>query len=381
MRSRSGDTDDSEPGQFLRARRAALDPRRAGPAPGDGVRRVAGLRREELAQLAHLSFDYVVRLEQGRTRRVSTSVLSALADALQLTQDERAYLHSLADVAPRTAPRPRGRPEIAPPLQRLIDDMHDVPAMMLHRRMDILAWNRAAAALLFDFGTLPPRERDYIRPTVLNEDFRNLYVDWPTAARECVGVLRREAGQHRDDRDLNDLVAELEERSAQFREWWADYRVAGPRQFVKTLHHPTVGRLTVDLRQLTVDTNRDQFMATLTGHDTESRAALRFLRQWSSATDRTEFPVRPGAAGGIDSTAPERRRDGDLHADPLRLGIQVRVRPRARPQHPRPCVAGRAVRVSRGRSRTPPVPAGRVAGHPGGRGMAVPGAISSRECR
>lgn len=112
MRSRSGETDDSEPGQFLRARRAALDPRRAGPAPGDGVRRVAGLRREELAQLAHLGFDYVVRLEQGRTRR----------------------------------------------------------------------------------------------------------------------------------------------------------------------------------RQLTVDTNRDQFMATLTGHDTESRAALRFLLQWSSATDRTEFP-------------------------------------------------------------------------------------------
>ncbi|WP_406274537.1 helix-turn-helix transcriptional regulator [Actinacidiphila glaucinigra] len=209
MSSHSGDTDGNELGQFLRARRAALDPRRAGLAPSDGLRRVAGLRREELAQLAHLSFDYIVRLGQGRTRRISPSVLNALADALQLTHDERAYLFNLADVAPRTAPRPRGRPEIAPPLQHLLDDMHDVPAMILHRRMDILAWNRAATALLIDFGTLPPRERNYIRLTFLNEDFRNLFVDWPTAARECVAVLRREAGQHRDDHDLHDLVAEL----------------------------------------------------------------------------------------------------------------------------------------------------------------------------
>lgn len=114
MSSHSGDTDGNELGQFLRARRAALDPRRAGLAPSDGLRRVAGLRREELAQLAHLSFDYIVRLGQGRTRRISPSVLNALADALQLTHDERAYLFNLADVAPRTAPGhaadPRSRP-------------------------------------------------------------------------------------------------------------------------------------------------------------------------------------------------------------------------------------------------------------------------------
>ncbi|MEU7799330.1 hypothetical protein AB0B10_08680 [Micromonospora arborensis] len=133
----------------------------------------------------------------------------------------RAYLYSLADVAPRTTSRPRGRPEIAPPLQQLLDDMHDVPAMILNRRMDILAWNRAATALLIDFGALPSRERNYIRLTFLNEDVRNLFVDWPAAARECVALLRREAGQHRDDRDLNDLVTELNARSAEFREWWA----------------------------------------------------------------------------------------------------------------------------------------------------------------
>ncbi|WP_187399026.1 hypothetical protein [Micromonospora sp. WP24] len=136
---------------------------------------------------------------------------------------------------------------------------------------------------------MPPRERNYIRLTFLNEDFRNLFVDWPATARECVALLRREAGQHRDDRDLNDLVTELNARSAEFREWWADYRVAGPRQLVKTLDHPTAGRLTVDVQQLSVDTSRDQFMATLTGHDTESRAALRFLLQWSSPTDRIEL--------------------------------------------------------------------------------------------
>ncbi|MEE6261262.1 MmyB family transcriptional regulator [Plantactinospora sonchi] len=90
-------------------------------------------------------------------------------------------------------------------------------AMILHCRMGILAWNRAATALLIDLGTLPPRERDYIRLTFLDEDSRNLLVDWPVTARECVAVLRREAGQHRADRDLNDLVTELDARSAEFR--------------------------------------------------------------------------------------------------------------------------------------------------------------------
>ncbi|MFJ6572275.1 helix-turn-helix domain-containing protein [Streptomyces sp. NPDC091292] len=281
MADRSTPAHHNELGLFLRARRAATDPGQAG-LPGDvGLRRVPGLRREELAHLAHISFDYVVRLEQGRTRRISRSVLDSLADALQLTPDERDYLFSLADVPTDTPARAPGRPDVAPQLRGLLDDMHDIPAVVLHRRMDILAWNRAASALLGDFQALPVPHRNIVRLTFLDDGFRSLYVDWPRVARECVAVLRQEAGHHRDDPDLTALVTELNDRDPDFRRWWADYQVAGPRQLVKRLHHPTAGSLTVDVQQLSVDTARDQLLATYTGHDTESRHALRFLLQWA----------------------------------------------------------------------------------------------------
>ena len=162
-------------------------------------RSVPGLRREELSQLANVSIDYVVRLEQGRTRRVSRPVLDALADALQLTPDERAYLATLAEVASALHPRRPAKPEITPQLQQLLDDMHGIPAMVVYRRMHVLAWNRGAAALLTDFGAMPPPDRNLVRLMFLDHAFRSLYADWPRAARDCVAVLRMEAGQHPDD--------------------------------------------------------------------------------------------------------------------------------------------------------------------------------------
>ena len=144
----------NELGDFLRARRAALDPHRVG-LPDDGrLRRVPGLRREELAQLAHVSIDYVVRLEQGRTRRVSRPVLDALADALELAPDERAYLFTVADVTQAVARRPAGQ-RVDQQLRQLLDGMHDIPAMILNRRQDVLAWNSAAVALLTDLARCP----------------------------------------------------------------------------------------------------------------------------------------------------------------------------------------------------------------------------------
>jgi transcriptional regulator with XRE-family HTH domain len=120
-------------GDFLRARRAALDLRRAG-LPDDGrLRRVPGLRREELSRLANVSVDYIVRLEQGRTRRVSRPVLEALADALHLSPDDRTYLETLAEVARATRRRASARPDVADPLRQLLEDMHDIPAMVVYR--------------------------------------------------------------------------------------------------------------------------------------------------------------------------------------------------------------------------------------------------------
>ena len=275
----------TELGEFLRARRAALDPHASG-MPDDGrLRRVPGLRREELAQLAHISVDYIVRLEQGRTRRVSRPILDALADALQLAPDERDYLFAVADVAP--PPRRPTRPGVAPHLRQLLDTMHDVPAMVLHRGMDVLAWNRGAAALLTDFGALPPAERNLIRLTFLDKDFRALYADWPRAARECVAVLRMEAGRTPGDTALNALVGELSVRDADFRAWWAGHQVRGPRQLTKTYLHPVAGALTLDVQQFTVDTHPDQWLVAYTTEPgSPSHDALRFLLQWSASTQR-----------------------------------------------------------------------------------------------
>ncbi|MFD3598504.1 helix-turn-helix transcriptional regulator [Streptomyces sp. NPDC058656] len=284
-------SDANELGGFLRARRAALDPHSIG-LPDDGrLRRVPGLRREELAQLAHVSVDYVVRLEQGRTRRVSRPVLDALADALQLAPDERSYLFTLADVSPGARPRPSGRPEVAPRLRSLLEGMHDVPAMVLHRRMDVLAWNRGAVALLTDFGTLPPAERNLIRLTFLDHAFRSLYADWPRAARECVAVLRMEAGRRPDDLALTALVGQLSDNPAYYRTWWPAHPVRGPRQLTKTYHHPVAGTVTLDVQQFSVDTHPDQLLVAYTATDSTSQEALRFLLQWTP-TDPPSVPPR-----------------------------------------------------------------------------------------
>jgi transcriptional regulator with XRE-family HTH domain len=271
---------DNELGEFLRSRRAALEPGQAG-LPDDGrLRRVPGLRREELAQLAHVSVDYIVRLEQGRTRRVSRPVLDALADALQLAPDERGYLFTVADVAPSA--RRAARPEVAPQLRQLLDRMYDVPAMVLHRGMAVLAWNQGAAALLTDFGMLPPAHRNLIRLTFLDEGVRALYDDWPRVARECVAVLRMEAGRTPNDPAISALVGELSVQDADFRTWWATHQVRGPRQLVKTYNHPTAGKLTLDVQQFTVDTHPEQLLVAYTAEPgTPSYDGLRFLLQWS----------------------------------------------------------------------------------------------------
>jgi transcriptional regulator with XRE-family HTH domain len=284
MEDRADRSGRNELGDFLRARRAAVDPHRVG-LPDDGrLRRVPGLRREELAQLAHVSIDYVVRLEQGRTRRVSRPVLDALADALELAPDERAYLFTVADVTQAVARRPAGQ-RVDQQLRQLLDGMHDIPAMILNRRQDVLAWNSAAVALLTDFGALPAGERNLIRLTFLDEAFRALYADWPRAARECVAVLRMEAGRHPDDQALSALVGELSVRDPDFRTWWAGHVVRGPRQLTKTYLHPVVGPLTLNVQQLSVDTQPDQLLVAYTAEpDSAAQEALRFLLQWSAET-------------------------------------------------------------------------------------------------
>ncbi|MFC9735735.1 helix-turn-helix domain-containing protein [Streptomyces roseolus] len=238
-----------ELGTFLKARRAALDPRTVG-LPDDGAhRRVAGLRREEVALLASISTDYYTRIEQGR-RRASPPVLDILAEVLRLDEDERAYLRELAgeDTA-------RGEthdsPALQPQLQRVLDGLSDIPALVIGRRLDILAWNPLAAALLTDFDALPEHHRNYAWLLFRDPAFRALYPDFEQVGAVTVAMLRRESGRDPHDRRLKHLVEELRGADESFRTWWDEHHVAVGSGGTKQMRHPVVGDLTLDWDALT----------------------------------------------------------------------------------------------------------------------------------
>jgi transcriptional regulator with XRE-family HTH domain len=178
----------AELGEFLRARRAEVSPEQAGLPAERSSRRVLGLRREEVAQLAMISADYYTRLEQGRLTGASASVLDAIADTLQVGDDQRRYLYTLTNkkVTPRTA-----RAEHVPPqAQQLLDNLVDTPALVLGRCLDVLAWNSLAAALFIDFGQIPRHDRNFVRLMFLHAEVRGRYADWQGIARTCVAFLR-----------------------------------------------------------------------------------------------------------------------------------------------------------------------------------------------
>ena len=211
--------DHNQLGVFLRARRAGLTPSDVGLPDAGSTRRVPGLRREEVADLAGISVDYYTRLEQGRVG-ASASVLVALESALRLDEDHLAYLY---EVAGKTVARPR-RPQpqrVRPAMQRLLNQIVDVPAIVLGRRLDILAWNPLAAALYMDFSKVPAEHRNYVRMFFFDARMRSLHADWEYAARACVATLRSQAAGHADDPTLASLVGELSLRSDRFRQLWA----------------------------------------------------------------------------------------------------------------------------------------------------------------
>ncbi|MBM2619726.1 helix-turn-helix domain-containing protein [Actinoplanes sp. LDG1-06] len=251
----------SELGNFLRARRRELSPEAAG-LPGDGRRRVPGLRREEVALLASISPDYYTRIEQGR-RRAAEPVLDALARALRLGEDERAYLFELSG---KDAGRPRRRPaqKVQPQLRRLLDDLSNTPALVLGRCTDILAWNPLAAAVFTDFGRVPARERNFVRLVFLEPAVRSMYVDWDYMARACVAQLRLEASRDPESPRMAMLVGELSVRDPDFRRWWGDHRVAVRTAGTKNLNHPVAGLLELDWSTLTDAADPDQQLIALT---------------------------------------------------------------------------------------------------------------------
>ncbi|MGW4567162.1 helix-turn-helix domain-containing protein [Streptomyces sp. NPDC004561] len=282
----SRDVNRSELGQFLKARRAELSPAAMGLSETGALRRVPGLRREEVAQLASISAQYYTRLEQGRLQ-ASAPVLTVLARVLRLDDDQRDYLFELAGKE-SARPRQQKGQQVRPSLQRLLDALTDIPAMVLGRRMDILAWNPLATALLTDFSRIPQERRNYVRLVFTDPTVRDRYLDWETTARDCVAFLRMEAARNPDDPRLTALVGELSVQDPHFRQWWAGHHVAHRAFGTKTMRHPVAGELTLDWESLGSAADSDQQLTVWSAEPgTPSAEGLRFLASWAA----TEQPA------------------------------------------------------------------------------------------
>jgi transcriptional regulator with XRE-family HTH domain len=261
----------------LKGHRARLTPVDVGLSAGLR-RRVPGLRREEVALLAGISVDYLVRLEQGRGPTPSDQVLAALSRALRLSDDEREHLFNLAGSA---APRP-GQIVVTPRSStlRLLDRLTDLPALLLDAKGDILAWNALAAALLGDFSAWPLIQRNIAWQRFLGDGGRvasDPDEDDQTAA-EAVASLRAVAARYPDDTGLNRLLAELHARSPRFVRLWAEGRVAERRSSRKTINHPELGRITLDCDALHVPDTDQRLIVYSAIPGTPDADALALLR-------------------------------------------------------------------------------------------------------
>ncbi|MBB2936519.1 transcriptional regulator with XRE-family HTH domain [Amycolatopsis bartoniae] len=275
--------------EFLSTCRARVSPEQVGLGQESTRRRVPGLRREELARLAGVSVDYYTRLEQGRSRSASAEVLDALAVALRLDEAERQHLFDLARSEPARRQR-RARPQrVDPATLRLIETLEEVccPAFVLGRRLDVLAHNRLAGALITEFRALPASRRNQARFVFLDPHARELYADWAAVASDTVAMLRLDAGRYPHDPQLSALVGELSIHSEEFRRWWPDHKVHRRTTGTKAYRHPLVGELTVEYQALHPAGDRDQTLFVYTTEPgSASDTSLRLLAHWHDQEQR-----------------------------------------------------------------------------------------------
>jgi transcriptional regulator with XRE-family HTH domain len=269
---------------FLSSRRAKITPEQAGLANYSRNRRVPGLRRSEVADLAGVSVEYYSQLERGNLRGVSDSVLDALTRALQLDEAERAHLHDLARAAgPASRTRRPAAPRIRPSVARILNGMTEVPAYIQNGRLDVLAANPLGHALYAPLFAEPARPANHARFNFLNPRAHDFYPDWNRAADDTVAMLRTEAGRDPYDKDLTDLIGELCTRSDAFRVRWGAHDVRLHRTGHKHIHHPAVGdlHLTYEVMELPADAGLS-LVAFSTAAGTPADDALRILTSWAA---------------------------------------------------------------------------------------------------
>ncbi len=274
--------------QFLTTRRAKITPEQAGLPHYGGRRRVAGLRREEVALLAGISIEYYTRLERGDARGASDQVLDALARALQLDDVERAHLNDLIRTANANRP-PRRRPtreRVRPSVRHILDTMTGTAAFVRNGGLDILSANPLGYALYSPAFLDPHRPVNLARFVFLDRASTQFYGDWDGIAHAAVGTLRAEAGRDPYDPALTGLIGELSTRSPEFRVRWAAHDVKQYRSGVQPFHHPIVGNLTLDYDALEVPADPGLTIVAYTAEpDSPAQQALDQLATWASTRD------------------------------------------------------------------------------------------------
>jgi transcriptional regulator with XRE-family HTH domain len=242
---------DNRLGEFLKLRRTKLDPASFGFS--SERRRTAGLRREEVAQRANISATWYTWLEQGRGGNPSADVLDRIAKALTLTEVEREHLFLLG-LGRLPEARYRGVDAITPRLQRLLDALDYSPAMVRTATWDVVAWNRAAAAVLSDFGSLPAEERNMLRMMFCDPRVRAAQFDWESVARFVVGAFRLDAARAGAAAEVEPLVSALCLSSPEFAAMWRDHDVQTQGgDGVKRLCHPEIGPIALEYSIFAVD--------------------------------------------------------------------------------------------------------------------------------
>ncbi|GII34698.1 helix-turn-helix transcriptional regulator [Planotetraspora mira] len=274
-------------GDFLRSRRARLQPVEAGTVTR-GRRRVPGLRREELARLAGLSVDYYTRLEQGRSKNASPAVLDAIARALRLDEAEREHLVSLA--SPLLSPgrgQPRTSQNVRPETYEMLDTLEraETPSCVIDQYTDVLAANRVFRALMmWDDPTMTP-ERNLVKFAFRNPRARDLYLDWNLVAADATAMLRFTAGRYPDDRRISQLIGELMS-GEDFRRVWGQHHVYKLMCAPKRYHHHVAGDFMLSFQVLALTTSPDQNLCAYTAKSgSPSASALRLLAEWAKAND------------------------------------------------------------------------------------------------
>ncbi|MFG3532255.1 helix-turn-helix domain-containing protein [Streptomyces sp. NPDC047917] len=303
---------------FLAGRRARITPEQAG-LPTSGRRRVPGLRREEVAVLAGVSTEWYTRLEKGHINGVSEDVLDAVARALHLDDDERTYLFDLARAAQPAdrAPRRRKAVDLPPRVQWLLDSMTLSAAFVTNGRLDIVATNALARAVLspmFDSDTADDRGRpNFARYYFLDPGAQDFVANWDQAVTITAALLRAEAGRYPNDKALRELIGELSTLSTEFRTRWAAHDVRIHHGGVKSFNHPDAGplELTYQPLDLPLSTREAHSLTIYTaqpGSPDEDR--LKVLASLAAT------PAGPQAQPSPATPTVHRNRAGDTSASP-----------------------------------------------------------------